>query len=242
VAQNTANTLLEKPGDVNISIPAVREAIFIAELNTNESFGNPLSYQDPTSGKATIVTLIMTNHAFRLCRIRTLELYPGRSDDHMMTRNMSLVCKPKWLDIDMFGTQACKIVLHSFVRFAHPHREQPQELRCLITVIVDCLFDGFLERLEQLVGGKQTSIWKGFFQSIVLIQRCTLTMSQCEKNPIARASMRGTRIGRVSHSATWHILSNMVRSSGSARRILRWCAYGAIGHAQSQSRKYDHAS
>ena len=26
----------------------------------------------------------------------------------------------------------------------------------LITVIVDCTFDGFLERLEQVVGGKQT--------------------------------------------------------------------------------------
>jgi hypothetical protein len=38
VAQNTTNTLLEEPHAVNITIPAVRGAIFIAELNTNESF------------------------------------------------------------------------------------------------------------------------------------------------------------------------------------------------------------
>jgi hypothetical protein len=72
----------------------------------------------------------------------------------MMTRKMSW-CKPKWLDMDMLGAQACKTVLHFFVRLAHLelHREQPQELRFLITVIVDCLFDGFLERLEHVVGG-----------------------------------------------------------------------------------------
>jgi len=44
--------------------------------------------------------------------------------------------------MDMFGAQkACNTVLHFLVRLAplELHREQPQELRCLITVIVDCL-------------------------------------------------------------------------------------------------------
>ena len=58
----------------------------------------------------------------------------------MMTRNMSWR-KPKLLDMDIFGAQERKTVLHFFVRQAHLglHREQPRELGCLVTVIVDCL-------------------------------------------------------------------------------------------------------
>lgn len=58
----------------------------------------------------------------------------------------------------MFGAQACKTVLHFFVGFAHLelHREQPQKIRCFITVIEDCLLYRLLKRLEQVVGGKKT--------------------------------------------------------------------------------------
>jgi hypothetical protein len=60
VAQSTTNMLLEKPSAVNISIPAVREAVFIAELNTNESFSKAAivtsGYCTPCSTFYTIYT------------------------------------------------------------------------------------------------------------------------------------------------------------------------------------------
>jgi hypothetical protein len=55
LVQYARNSRAQPPSSsaINIAIPAVREVIFIAELNTNESFS-----------KAVIATLIMTNHAF----------------------------------------------------------------------------------------------------------------------------------------------------------------------------------
>jgi hypothetical protein len=78
VAQNPANTLFEEPGPVNITIPAVREAIFIAELNTNEVFS-----------ETGVVTLIVANDPVGLCRIRSLEEHPGGGDYHVMAGNVA---------------------------------------------------------------------------------------------------------------------------------------------------------
>ena len=57
----------------------------------------------------------------------------------MMTKK-KFVLVPKRPDVDVFGARAYETGLRIL---SSTDREQPQELRCVITVIVDCLFDGF---------------------------------------------------------------------------------------------------
>ena len=145
VAQNPTNTLLEEPRPVNIPIPAVRESIFVAELNTNESFD-----------EAGVVALIVANDPVRLRCLRSLKEYPGRGDYHVMAGYMPSR-KPKWFDIDVICARSRETVHQFFFHFARleGHHKQTQELWCLSTVVMDGLVDGSLESYKQVVGGEE---------------------------------------------------------------------------------------
>ena len=145
MAQSATHTLLEEPRPVNITIPAVRETIFIAELNTDEAIR-----------ETGIVTLVVPDDPVRLCRIRPLENYPGGGDYDVMTRYMSL-CKLKWFDSDTIRSHPFEQVCQFFVQFAHPefYHKQSQELWYLGAIVADCLLDGFLEGDKQVMGGEE---------------------------------------------------------------------------------------